>query len=165
MEEPKKKKRVMTRVGDIFCIVYEEFKVYFQFIAVDMSELNSTTIRVFQKRYPLDYEFNAEEVVAGEVQFYAHTCIQAGLKKDFWTKVGKSKDVGNLDDVLFRRSEWTPAGVKSYRWWVGGINKEYKMIGELTEEYKTKAHMGWVVPPLDIVKKVILGEYDGYVPF
>ena len=75
MEEKSKPKRVMTRVGDIFCVELSEYKVYFQFIAVDSSYLNSTTIRVFYKKYPLDYVFDAEEVVRDEIMFCAHTML------------------------------------------------------------------------------------------
>ena len=160
-----KQKRIITRVGDIFCIELKKQKVFFQFIAVDSSELNSATIRVFQKKYSQDYVFDAEEVINDEVMFYAHTCLKQGLKQGIWTKVGKSKEVGDLENVLFRRtSDWTPQCLKSYRWWVGGINKDYIMVGELTEEYKNKTHMGWVVPPTDIVEKIEFGEYQGLIP-
>ena len=73
--------------------------------------------------------------------------------------------MGDLENVLFRRtSDWTPQCLKSYRWWIGGINKEYIMVGELTEEYKRKTHIGWVVPPTDIVEKIEFGEYQGLIP-
>jgi len=166
MEEKSKPKRVMTRVGDIFCVELSEYKVYFQFIAVDSSYLNSTTIRVFYKKYPLDYVFDAEEVVRDEIMFCAHTMLQPGLKQNIWTKVGKSKDLGDLEHVLFRTtSDWSPQRLKSYRWWVGGINKEYEMIGELTYEYKKKTNMGCVFPPIDIVKRIETGEYRGVQPY
>ena len=161
-----KQKRIITRVGDIFCIELKKQKVFFQFIAVDSSELNSATIKVFQKKYSQDYVFDAEEVINDEVMFYAHTFLQPGLKQGIWTKVGKSKEVGDLENVLFRRtSDWTPQCLKSYRWWIGGINKEYIMVGELTEEYKRKTHIGWVVPPTDIVEKIEFGEYQGLIPY
>ena len=167
-QEEKKKKRVVTRIGDIFCIEYATWKAYFQFIAVDHAELSSTTIRVFKKRYPLDYEFNAEEVVSGEVMYYAHTQLQSGLKLNAWTKVGKSKDIGDLSHILFRRTLPLPnplKSLKSYWWSVGGINQKYEVIGELSEEYKNKSHMGWVVPPIDIIEKTELGEYQGAIPY
>ena len=62
-----KQKRIITRVGDIFCIELKKQKVFFQFIAVDCSELNSATIRVFQKKYSQDYVFDADEVVKAYV--------------------------------------------------------------------------------------------------
>lgn len=164
--ENKTQKRIVTRVGDIFCVELKEQKVYLQFIAIDTSELNSSAIRVFKRKYSLDYVFDADEVVNDEVMFYAHTFLQPGLKQGIWTKVGKSKEVGDLENVLFRRtSDWTPQCLKSYRWWVGGINKDYIMVGELTEEYKNKTHMGWVVPPTDIVEKIEFGEYQGLIPY
>ena len=164
--ENKTQKRIVTRVGDIFCVELKEQKVYLQFIAIDISYLNSVAIRVFKRKYPLDYVFNADEVVNDEVMFYAHTLIQPGLKQGIWSKVGKSKDVGDLEKVLFRTtSDWTAERLKSYRWWVGGINKEYTMIGELTEEYRQKTHEAAVVPPADIVEKIEFGEYQGLIPY
>ena len=166
MEEKSKPKRVMTRVGDIFCVELGEYKVYFQFVAVDTSQLNSTTIRVFETKYPLDYVFRAEEVVNDDVSFFAHTMLKVGLKQNLWTKVGKSKNLGDLDQVLFRTtSDWTPYRLKAYRWWVGGINQEYEMIGELTEEYKKKPHFGWVMRPIDIVEKIEFGDYQVKLPY
>lgn len=166
MEEKSKPKRVMTRVGDIFCVELSEYKVYFQFVAVDTSQLNSTTIRVFETKYPLDYVFRAEEVVNDDVSFFAHTMLKVGLKQNLWTKVGKSKNLGDLDQVLFRTtSDWTPYRLKAYRWWVGGINQEYEMIGELTEEYKKKSHFGWVMRPIDIVEKIEFGDYQVKLPY
>lgn len=161
-----KTKRKLTKVGDIFCIELNECKVFFQFIAIDCSELNSSTIRVFSKQYPIDYIFDSEEIVKDKVSFYAHTMLQPGIKQNIWTKVGTSNDVGELDLVLFRTtSDWTPQRLKSYRWWIGGINGEYSMIGELTEEYKNKTHIGWVMPPIDIVEKIMYGEYQGKIPY
>ena len=88
------------------------------------------------------------------------------MKQNFWTKVGKSKDLGDLEHVLFRTtSDWSPQHLKSFRWWVGGINKEYEMIGELTEEYKEKTHLGAVMCPNTIVKRIEAGEYQGVWPY
>lgn len=45
-----KKKKVITRIGDVFCIqINDSYKQYFQFIAKDMTQLNSSVIRVFEK--------------------------------------------------------------------------------------------------------------------
>lgn len=163
MEE--KKKRVVTRIGDIFCVENKEYKAYFQYIAIDFEYLNSSTVRVFKKRYSLDYEFNAEEVVQGEVEFYAHTMLQPGLKGGFWTKVGKSKDIGDIENVLFRTTDWTPVRMKSYRWYIGGINKKYVFIGELTEEYAAKTYEATLVPPIDIVMRIETGKWRGFEPY
>ena len=165
-EDNIKKKRVVTRVGDIFCVELKEYKFYLQFIAVDASYLNSTTVRVFKKKYPLSYIFNPNEVINDEVYFYAHTFLQPGLKGGVWIKAGKNKDIGDLKHILFRdTSSWTPQCPKSYKWRIGGINGEYTMIGELTEEYKNKTDDAVVVPPIDIVEKFKTGKYRGPQPY
>ena len=57
----------------------------------------------------------------------------------FLDKGWKSKDLGDLEHVLFRTtSDWSPQRLKSYRWWIGGINKEYEMIGELNMNIRKK---------------------------
>ena len=100
-----KKKRIITRIGDIFCIeIDNEYKCYFQYIAKDMSQLNSSVIRVFKRHYPMDYEYDEQEVLNDEVNFYAHTILRIGIDNGTWYKVGKSKEVGDLTKILFRFS-------------------------------------------------------------
>ena len=49
-------KRIITKIGDIFCVeVDNDYKCYFQYVANDMTVLNSSVIRVFAKHYPIDY--------------------------------------------------------------------------------------------------------------
>ena len=165
MEETVKKKRVMTRIGDIFCIEMEDVKVYFQYIAIDTSELSASTIRVFKKKYPLDYIFDADEVVSGEIDFYAHTMLRPGLKMNVWTKVGKSKDLGDIESVLFRTTgDIVTRCKRSFSWWVGGINKKYVMVGGLTDELRQKSYVGTVVPPIDIIEKIKTGKFRFFMP-
>ena len=43
-------KRIITKIGDIFCVeVDNDYKCYFQYVANDMTVLNSSVIRVFAK--------------------------------------------------------------------------------------------------------------------
>lgn len=166
MEELPKKKRVMTRIGDIFCVLQKDYKVYFQFIAIDSAMLGGPVIRVFSKKHPLDYEFCAEEVVKGEVWFYAHTVLQPGLKGGYWTKVGKSKELGEMDHILFRYSyKHGIPRVKAYDWRIFGVNKKDVFIGELTEEYRKTTHWGPILPPISIVYKIEFGEYKMIEPY
>lgn len=54
-------KRIVTKIGDIFCVKTDRGCIaYFQYIANDMTQLNSSVIRVFKKRYPIDNIFNVE---------------------------------------------------------------------------------------------------------
>ena len=63
-------KRIVTRIGDIFSVTLDNGKLrFFQYIAKDISCLNSPVIRVFKREYPAGYILNADEVVADEVVF------------------------------------------------------------------------------------------------
>lgn len=92
-------KRIVTKIGDIFCVELDDgYKSYFQYIANDMTQLNSSVIRAFVGRYPMDYQPDMDKLVKSEVAFYAHTVLRIGLVGDHWYKVGKSKDLG-LDEL------------------------------------------------------------------
>lgn len=52
MEKPK---RIVTKIGNVFCVqISPQEKKYFQYIANDRLQLNSSVIRVFERAYPTD---------------------------------------------------------------------------------------------------------------
>ena len=85
MEKPK---RIVTKIGNVFCVqISPQEKKYFQYIANDMLQLNSSVIRVFERTYPTDQEPKLTDVVQGKVEFYAHTVLSWGIRLEKWTKV------------------------------------------------------------------------------
>ncbi len=158
-----KKKRIITRIGDIFCIeIDNEYKCYFQYIAKDMSQLNSSVIRVFKRHYSMDYEYDEQEVLNDEVNFYAHTILRIGIDNGTWYKVGKSKEIGDTSKIMFRLSSdfgGGPQPIKSYHWYVWKLNEEYIHIGELTEGYKDITDLGLVIQYCDVFNKIKNGFY------
>lgn len=68
-----------------------------------MACLNSSTIRVFKHRYPMDYKPDIESIVKDEVLFYHHTVLRPGIAERVWYKVGKSPELGieGLENILF----------------------------------------------------------------
>ena len=77
-------KGIVTRIGDVFCIeVDHNYKCYFQYIAKDMEFLNSSTIRVFKTKYPLEYEPVIDEIVDDEVAFYSYTVLRWGIRNQW----------------------------------------------------------------------------------
>lgn len=155
-------KRIVTKIGDIFCVEIENAnKAYFQYIANDMTQLNSSVIRIFKKRYPMDYVFNIEDVVSDDVEFYTHTILKFGIQENCWYKAGNSMDVGNIKDIMFRlyHDEDIVNRVKSYDWYVWKINGKCKDIGELTEYYRRHADLGYVYPYTNIIERIKTGEY------
>lgn len=162
-------KRIVTKIGDIFCVEVEnQSKRYFQYIVNDMEQLNSSVIRVFKTHYPMDHKPVCEEVVKDEVEFYAHTVLRAGIVYKAWYKVGRSKDIGNGEymDVLFGTSQefiaHSPTEIEwvdpAENWCVWHINEPTKRIGKLTKEYQ-HVEIGSVVSYIDIVNRMRYGQY------
>ena len=152
-------KRTVTRIGDIFSITIDgEYKVYFQYVAKDTTQLTSSVIRIFKRKYALDDNPDLEDVVLSEVNFYAHAFISWDIKENVWEKVGKSKNLGDVENIHFRLTGDTMQVIKSYRWYVWKINTPFVTVGELTNETR-KYDMGWIVPPFQIVHKIKTGSY------
>ncbi|MBX3268371.1 MAG: hypothetical protein KF831_16860 [Acidobacteria bacterium] len=164
------KKRVVTKIGDIFSVrINEKNRKYFQLIAFDPTQLNSDVIRAFKKEYPIDADPDLEEIVRGEVEFYAHCVTKWGVKLDYWEKVGTSGDVGDLNNILFRRTEdyghkegAAPIRV-SDRWYVWQIGGQFKEVGKLNGEHRI-AEIGIVVTPSDVVERMKTGKYSFFYP-
>ena len=150
-------KRIVTKIGNVFCVKLDENrKRYFQYIANDWCDLNSSTIRVFKTDYPIDSEPSIEEIVSDEVEFYSHTILKFGIQDGLWEKVGKSSDVGCLDSIMFRSTiDIDPSTLKSYNWYVWKLGDEDSCsIGELNEEYAQLSDFGSVFPPECIVDRI-----------
>ena len=88
-------KRIVTKVGNVFCVeIDNEYKCFFQYIEKDLEQLNSSVIRAFKTRYPMDYKPVIEDIVKDEILFYAHTILRVGIEDGAWYKVGKSNELG-----------------------------------------------------------------------
>ena len=154
-----------TKIGDIFSVPLDnEYKKYLQYIANDLTQLNSDVIRAFKKKYPINETPDLSEMIKGEVEFYAHCVTKWGVKLGFWEKVGNDPDIGNLS-ILFRDSTdyGTPSIKISDNWWVWEINKEQRRVGKLVGD-NTKAEIGVVIPPDSIVHRMNTGKYDFMYP-
>ena len=119
-------KRIVTKIGDIFLVKLDNCQKYFQYIADDMTILNSSVIRVFKKGYPLNSSLDMNEIASGEVDFYVHTVLKWGIQLGLWEKIGKNPQTGSTDHILFRSTKDVGVGVPpgekppkiSSRWWI-----------------------------------------------
>ena len=101
-------KRIVTKIGNVFCAeIDNEFKCYFQYISNDLYNLNSSVIRVFKKRYPMDSNPTIDQIINDEVAFYAHTILRFGIQFNAWYKIGKSTEIGEkeLKKVYFCQTQ------------------------------------------------------------
>jgi len=169
-----RRKRIVTKIGDVFCAEIDgEFKAYFQYVANDLTQLNSSVIRVFKKRYPMDYVPVIEEIVKDEVLFYAHTVLRWGIEYNAWYKVGKSLNIGeeDLKNVFFCMTQSTHYNFSTHEitnvdplenWFIWRIGHELKGVGRLPMKYIDKVYISSVMNFASILECAKYGYYLGY---
>jgi hypothetical protein len=157
-------KRVIIKFGDIFVVKFDDYQKYFQYVADDMTQLNSRVIRAFKEKYPVGSVPDLVEIALGEIEFYAHTSIRPGIKLGFWEKAGKAPIIGDVD-VIFRDSkDYGENKVAiSERWYVWRINEDFRYVGKLQGENRN-AEIGLVKAPQEIVERMRIGKYSYSYP-
>lgn len=163
--------RVITKLGDVFSAeINETHKKYIQYIANDLTQLNSDVIRVFKKKYLVNENPNLENIVKGEVEFHAHCVVKFGVKMNLWVKVGNSKNIGSLENIIFR-------GTKDYGhklgnepirvtndWYIWKINDaKFTNVQFVTEQVRD-ANIGLVFNPLGILELIKNHKYPQNYP-
>ena len=161
-------KRIVIKIGNIFCAEIDgKYKCYFQYIMKDTNQLNSPVIRVFKRRYPMDYKPDMEEIVSDDVLFYAHTFIRFGVFYEAWYKVGNSMNLG-VDEcrkVLFGTCRTMPPGrfepvvyvdpLDNWRVW--HVGEPEVIFKKLFGKYIYEIQDGVVLPYLSIVERMKYG--------
>lgn len=157
-----KTKRLTIRMGDVFCVdVDDRHKRYMQYVAKDQAQLNAAVIRVFKKKYPKDEQVDMDDIVCGEVEFYAHVYgTRHAVLDGICIKCGKSKMLGDTKNILFRLNSELDESLLtvSHRWYVWKINHEYVHIGDLVPPYD-KYDLGEVYPIEWVIEKIKTGKY------
>ncbi len=164
-----KPKRIVTKIGDIFCVEFpDNTKGYFQYIAKDMTLLNSSVIRAFYTHYPIDQDVKIEDIVKDKVDFFAHTVLRIGIELDAWYKVGRCSEVGinELNKVQFgNTSEFNRFSSDIiiinplFNWVIWNVNKESRFVGKLPSSIVDKVETGFIKPYNEIVDRMFLGYY------
>lgn len=166
-------RRIVIKVGNIFCAEVEgKYKFYFQFLCRDLTCLNSPVIRVFKRRYPLDANPTMDEIVNGEVCFYAHVVIRWGCQSDIWYKVGTSKELGldRLNEIWFGLAQEISINEKTKsiehhdpaeNLWIWHVNQDFIKIGHIKKGEELYVEAGDVYPPSSIIKRFMYGHYLG----
>ena len=99
--------KMFMEEGDLYCIEMKgEYKLFFHYLGNDRSCMGGAVIRVFSKRYDMDYVPDVKEIIKGDVMFYAHAFISDGIEAGVWYKVGNSKDLclDKLSEVWFGKT-------------------------------------------------------------
>lgn len=139
--------RIITKKGDVFCVeLFNQYKYYFQYIADDVSQLNSSVIRVFKKEHSIDDSPHIEDIIRGEVAFYAHTILRTGIMANFWNRVGKHPYLGDTENVMFK--------IYADSWYVWKIGAPHIKTGKLTSDQESYSP-GEVMSYHSLVKMII----------
>jgi hypothetical protein len=162
--------RIVTKIGDVFSVsLGDGTKKYIQYIANDLTQLNSDVIRGFRKAFPLDNHPTVGEVISDEVMFYSHTMVSLGVKMGLWEKVGRADEPVDVNSVLFRHTEQYARGINdpiitvSDKWYVWRIGKDFQNIGKLEGKYKN-AFPGLVINPNGIIELLKGNKYPPLYP-
>lgn len=162
-------KRRRTKIGDIYSAkIDEKTKRYFQYVANDLTQLNSDVIRVFINKYPIADKPDLESIINTDIDIYAHCSVKLGLKLGHWEYVGNVPFRGSVD-VLFRdtndygRAPDEEPILISDRWYVWMINEEFTNIGKLEGEY-LNSFVGLVINPNGILELLRGNKYPPKYP-
>ncbi|WP_289158917.1 hypothetical protein [uncultured Muribaculum sp.] len=164
-------KRIVTKIGDVFCVEVDgKWKGYFQYIANDQSCMNSSTIRIFKKKYPVDDSPAIDDIVRDEVLFYAHTVLKFGIQDGVWSKVGKSNELGlaGLHNLYFGLADEEDANLNPIdplkNWRIWKVNENWIYIGELDEHIIPLVEYGAIFPWKLINQRIKLGYNSLCIP-
>ncbi len=138
-----------------------------------MDQLNSRVIRVLKQRYPMDYVPVLKDIVADEVDFYAHTILRDGIEDGIWYKVGK--EVGDFEKemeipifgscqggrrVVEKSLKYDPDD----EWYLWKINHDHVRFGILPEKLRDIVEPGSVFSYREIVNRIKYGYYKWNSP-
>lgn len=166
-------KRIVTKIGDIFSVpINDKEKRYMQLIAFDLIQLNSDVVRIFEKKYAIGDNPNIDEIIKDKILIYTHCATKFGVQLNLWEKVGKSPNVGNIREIIFK--DTNDYGHKqgeepiklSHNWHIWRIGDDkFTNVGKLEGENR-KAYIGLVINPLGIVELAKGNKYpDNYPDF
>ena len=160
-------KRIIIRKGDIFCVeISSQYKMFFQYVDRDLSQLNGTVVMVFCTKYPIDQNVPIDLIVNDKVWFYSNVMIRHGLIERLWYKYGKSSNLGDVNNIYFRLYRDSAVNLQpqliSHNWYVWKINGGHQFIGDLIEPY-TNYNMGYLYPTNSLYTKIVTGVYPGIV--
>lgn len=162
-------KRIMTKIGDVFCVEVDGNKRFFQYICNDLSCMNSTVIRVFRTVYPGSYKPDIEEIVKDEVDFHAHTILKVGIELGVCYKVGKSRDVlgetfGCIPFVIMlekddvRKNYWELT-FEDFLIRIWNLNEHIETYTNVPNDLMYRLEIGSVLPMPWIAERLRTGYY------
>lgn len=152
--------KIYTKIGDVFVANLDDYtKKYFQYVANDLYQLNSSVIRVFKTQCAKNDPYVLSSIVRDEIDFYAHCNLNVGAKYGFWEKVGNISEIGATDILFCDTIDYgKPSVTKSDQWWVWKVGEDAKFVGKLEGENK-EAEIGLIMNHERILKRMRTGDF------
>ena len=157
--------RHRTTIGNVFAVdLGNDVQKFFQYVADDLTQLNSQVIRSFKTTHPSGAKPDLDELVRGQPEFHAHVAIQWGVKMGLWKKVGNATVAGRVD-VLFRNTDdyGNPEIKVSEDWYVWRVNDPFIKVGRLLGKNR-EAEIGVVISPKQVFERITTGKYSFFYP-
>ena len=165
-------KRLVAKIGDVFCVeLGNGTKGYFQYVANDLSDLNSHVICAFKTHYPIETEVKIDNIVNDEIDFYAHTVLHVGFRENKWYKVGNSRYINleKISHLIFCNADEFDIKSDTFEivdtnplsnWFIWRISLEPTSVGKLPKNFVDKVEIGSVFPYSDIIDRMRRGYYS-----
>lgn len=148
-----------THIGDVFEIPLGSCKRHMQFVVVDSSCLGGWGIRVFEKGFSIEASPSVDEIVADCVDFYCLTyAIGQGAADGLWKKVGTSKNLGDLNKMVFRDYHQGLLPGEKNCWRVWTACQEIKKYKVLPKRY-IGAPPGILITPDHVIDRIRTGRW------
>ena len=152
-----------TKVGDVFEVkISDTEKKYMQYIASDLTQLNSDVVRGFAKKYKIEEKPTLEEIVFDKVEFYAHCDSRHGIRMEKWTLYGNTYIVGDVKNIIFMVSR-DKGSVLSDQWYIWHINEKMQWVSRNSKLLRSASY-GGVFPHKMIYERIKNGFFNMVYP-
>ncbi|MCQ2217428.1 MAG: hypothetical protein MJZ33_02955 [Paludibacteraceae bacterium] len=149
-----------TKVGDVFEVVISDTeKRYMQYIASDLTQLNSDVLRVFKHIYKLNEKPTLAEIVSGNVDYYTHGDSKFGIKMEAWTLYGNINEIGDYSNVWFKCKRDYTNPENNNDWYVWKIGDSHISM-DINKIKDLGAHLGMVNSYLSILYRLRTGHEE-----
>ena len=161
-------KRIVTKIGNVFSMKLSDgTKGHFQFVAIDTTNLSSSVIRVFKKRYALNETPSIDEIVHGEVAFYAQAILRIGILDGVWEKIGKSDfiDSERTAKIVFGTDRIEEVSILKQvlpnlkRWRLWHVSQNSKQCDSLSDAIIDQLEIGKIFQYSSIITRLERGYY------
>ena len=150
----------MARIGEIYSSPTSDSRYCFQFVARDLTQLNSEVIAIWKNTSSKELLSHSEQRLP-EPDMFLHTTVLAGVKMGTWERVGMASPI-DFTMATFKSADHdylrdkNPDDKLCKKWQVWKINEDRSIVKK--NLYEDKRYMpGWVYPP-KVVEYIIQND-------